>query len=262
MATRRIPPMDDEDTDWESVTAAPWRVSPIPLEPPGQHHPEDEPDTCAEAALHELAGAKMSGEERQQTLDHGLRAVHELVRQLREARHWARLAWLLADTEEMVDPPAWLTGPPEDDPTWRGGASGQPHVARTVTGMSDDEQPVGEWAEDENGYSQEFSDWANRSMESYRARRLAAFQEDVVEGLRQSGQTGPLPDDLLEDRAADESLEFEFDEDTQIRPADLGSVLQGPPPSAGKVRQASEDAYGSWSWQHADDEEPPQEPSS
>lgn len=35
---------------------------------------------------------------------------------------------------------------------------------------------------------------------------LAGFQADVAEGLRNSGQTRSLVDDLLEDRAADHSL--------------------------------------------------------
>jgi hypothetical protein len=75
----------------------------------------DQPKDCADAALYELAGAEMSGEERTATLRHGELAVHELARQVTEARAWSRLLWLWAvahgDGQDILfegDVPNWL----------------------------------------------------------------------------------------------------------------------------------------------------------
>lgn len=76
------------------------------------HDPRTEPQDRADASLMELAGAKLSAQERQETLDHGLAAVRELGRQVAQARLWARAAyheWYDKALVERDNPPDWLT---------------------------------------------------------------------------------------------------------------------------------------------------------
>ena len=56
----------------------------LPEYPVHPHNPAEEPETCATAVLHELAGAKL--DDRAETLAHGLAAVSALARQV-EAAH-------------------------------------------------------------------------------------------------------------------------------------------------------------------------------
>src|SRR3954447_3647483 len=78
-----------------------------------QDQPDDEPEDCAIVSLHELAGTKMTAEERQSTLDHGLRAVAELVQQRDSARAlaWAREHRMSTVAVEETSEADWLETP-------------------------------------------------------------------------------------------------------------------------------------------------------
>jgi hypothetical protein len=89
-----------------------------PEVPLHRHNAGDDPVSCLEAVLHELAGARLA--DRAGTLAHGLEAVRALAWQADEARRYARLLYqqvtfgsldydafdLPADAQEW---PTWLT---------------------------------------------------------------------------------------------------------------------------------------------------------
>lgn len=99
-----------------------------------RHNPATDPEHCADAVMHELAGAVLA--DRAETLAHGLEAVRALARQACEARElaWAAFHGRLAD----VDLPAWLLAdkPPAGFPAITLGA----HIsAADVADALDDE---------------------------------------------------------------------------------------------------------------------------
>ena len=78
--------------------------------PVHRHNPAEDPGACADAVLHELAGARLV--DRAETLAHGLEAVSALAHQRDEARRLARWCYgfenvrlVLGDTSEWE----WLT---------------------------------------------------------------------------------------------------------------------------------------------------------
>lgn len=75
-----------------------------------RHNPAEDPRGCADAVLHELAGAQLA--DRAETLAHGLEAVDALAHERDEARKLARRCYgfenvrlSLGDTSEWP----WLT---------------------------------------------------------------------------------------------------------------------------------------------------------
>lgn len=102
-------PHVDADLNWEADDGL-NQAAPTSQEPRGQHQPEDEPANCLEATLHELAGAVISGEERQATLEHGLRALRALTDQLdRRSRIFH------VDLSRQHGPRFWVAGPQAED---------------------------------------------------------------------------------------------------------------------------------------------------
>ena len=91
--------------------------------PSHRHNAFDDPVSCLEATVHELAGALLA--DRAETLAHALEATRALERERDEARAWARLYFyrMRAGSWDWsrfgLDPddePAWLTQPQQYPP--------------------------------------------------------------------------------------------------------------------------------------------------
>ncbi|RYP86861.1 hypothetical protein EKO23_07765 [Nocardioides guangzhouensis] len=81
-----------------------------PAFPVHRHNPAEDPEGCAAAALHDLAGAALP--DRAETLAHGLQAVNALARQRDEARRLARRCYEFENVRLALGEAnqwAWLT---------------------------------------------------------------------------------------------------------------------------------------------------------
>lgn len=81
-------------------------------EPTSSHNPEVQPGARLNAALRELAfEIDLTPERRQETFANGERALQELVRQLAEARAWARGYEHRLFPFDTTNAPQWLIAP-------------------------------------------------------------------------------------------------------------------------------------------------------